>query len=224
MNLEGLIASFRVDADDLARSLGGGQGDLLWSDDDVARWLTEAEEEAAIRKRLLPDEVSLPINAQTRAYPFTELFEITRAELQPLAGDVIPLRIVSRDAMDGIAPDWRRATCSPTHLIQEDTRIVLAGAVAQAYTLNLEGLRLPKEPLSADDLFASPEIAPVHHRFLVFWALHRAYGKQDADTFDPDRSAQALSRFEQYFGLRPDADLRKDMRADVVHHNRAWWV
>ncbi|QOF76069.1 DUF6682 family protein [Variovorax sp. 38R] len=222
MNVEDLIGSFRVDADDLARSLGGGQGDLLWSDDDVARWLTEAEEEAAIRKRLLPDEVALSITAPTRTYPFTELFEITRAELQPVGGDPIVLRIVSRDAMDRIEPDWRRAACPPAHLIQEDTRIVLAGTIDQAYTLSLEGMRLPKVALSADDQTASPEIAPVHHRFLVHWALHRAYGKQDADTFDPARSQRALQAFEQYFGLRPTADLRKDMRADVEHQTRVW--
>ncbi|MNR69382.1 hypothetical protein D3C85_1945780 [compost metagenome] len=53
--------------------------------------------------------------------------------------------------------------------------------------------------------------------------LHRAYGKQDADTFDPARSQRALEAFEQYFGLRPDADLRRDQQANQVHHNVAWW-
>lgn len=222
MTVDDLIDSFRVDADDKARSLGGGQSDLLWSDDEVARWLTEAEEEAAIRKRLLPDEIIVPITAPARTYDFTAMFEITRAELVPTAGESIVLKIVSREAIDRIDPGWRRCAYTPVHLIQDDTRIVLAGAISQDYTLHLEGLRLPKETLSADDSTASPEIAPVHHRFLVHWALHRAYGKQDADTFDSDRSALALARFEQYFGLRPDADLRKDARADVVHHNLAW--
>ncbi|WPG35307.1 hypothetical protein [Variovorax sp. EBFNA2] len=222
MNVEDLIESFRIESGDLARSEGGGQSDVLWCDDEIARWLTEAEEEAAIRKRLLPDEVSLPIAAPTRSYPFTSFFEITYAELVPVSGDPIILKIVSRDAMNRIEPEWRRATCKPAHLIQEDVRIVLAGEVSQPCTLFLEGLRLPKEPLSPD-VPAEPEIASVHHRFLLHWALHRAYGIQDAEAFDAARSQRELAAFERYFGLRPDADLRKDARADVPHHCAAWW-
>ncbi|ADU36224.1 hypothetical protein [Variovorax paradoxus] len=222
MTTDDLIKSFRLESGDQARSEGGGQSDVLWSDEEIAGWLTEAEEEAAIRRRLLPDEVSIPITAPTRAYSFTSFFEITYAELVPAAGDRIVLKIVSRDAMNRIDPEWRRASCKPRTLIQEDVRIVLAGEVAEAYSLYLEGLRLPKNPLSADIPTATPEIAPVHHRFLVHWALHRAYGIQDAEAFDASRSQRELATFERYFGLRPDADLRKDARADEPHQTIVW--
>ena len=46
MNLEQLIAQFRIDADDLVQP-------YLWPDDWVAPWLTEAVSEAAVRGRLL---------------------------------------------------------------------------------------------------------------------------------------------------------------------------
>jgi hypothetical protein len=58
----------------------------------------------------------------------------------------------------------------------------------------------------------------------VHWALHRAYGIQDADTFDKDRSDKAEKQFTDYFGPRPDADLRRSTRTDEVQHNQAFWV
>lgn len=217
MTLAELISSFRLEVDDNAKP-------FLWSGEAVARWFAEAEEEAAIRKRLLPDEAEIPLVDGQRGYPFQKFFEITRASVvydsSPYT-EPCDLGIVSRDAMDGIDRRWRSTTDRPRHLIQEDTRVVLAGAVAGPGTLLLEGLRGPSVPLNADDDEVSPEIASVHHRFLTHWVIHRATGIQDGDTFDPSRSARELAKFEEYFGRRPDADLRKDMRADVAHHNVA---
>lgn len=232
MNTAELIERFRRESDDRARSLNGDRRDLFWPDDEVAAYLTEAEQEAAIRKKLLPDAAVVRVVPDQSAYPFTTFFEITRADLyrvtdtstDPVTLERRPceLCIVSRERMDEIDPDWRLERQAPRYLVQEDTRILLPAIIARDYVVKLEGYRLPLVALSADDDQRAPEIAPVHHRFLVHWALFRGYGVQDADTFDPARSARELALFEQYFGKRPDADLRKDMRADRPHVNRVW--
>ena len=49
MTLEELIASFREDATDKV-------GPYLWEDETVTRWLNEAQDEAAVRARLLLDD------------------------------------------------------------------------------------------------------------------------------------------------------------------------
>ncbi|MDN5539966.1 MAG: hypothetical protein L0H08_23745, partial [Comamonas sp.] len=49
MNLEDLIASFREDSSDEVEP-------YLWGDDTVTRWLNEAQDEAAVRGRLLLDD------------------------------------------------------------------------------------------------------------------------------------------------------------------------
>lgn len=232
MTLEDLIAAFRPESGDKVRDIHGRTDDLLWSDCMLARWFTEAQEEAAIRKRLLPDSMNVRVVPDKSAYPFTAFFEITRADLfrvTDLTTDPVTLErrgceleIVSRERMDEIDPDWRLERDTPAQLVQEDTRILLPAIVSGDYVLKLEGLRLPLKAFSEENLGAKPEIAPVHHRFLVHWALFRAYGIQDADTFDAERSARELALFESYFGKRPDADLRKDLRQDRPQVNRCW--
>jgi hypothetical protein len=51
----------------------------------------------------------------------------------------------------------------------------------------------------------SPEIAPRYHHGIVQWMLWRAFGKQDAQTNDPDRAAKALASFEAEFGKKSSA-------------------
>jgi hypothetical protein len=49
--------------------------------------------------------------------------------------------------------------------------------------------------------------------------MHRAYLKQDAETFNPIKAAEYLGLFEQAFGERPDANVqrkRRDKRPRVV--------
>jgi hypothetical protein len=74
-----------------------------------------------------------------------------------------------------------------------------------------------------DDSLDKPEIHPQHHRFLVHWALHRAYSKPDSEIFNPDKAAKALKDFEDYFGYRPTANERKREQASRPHHVRAYW-
>lgn len=230
MTLEDLIASFRVDADDQSRSVNGSTSDLLWQDDDVTRWFNEAVEEAALRKRLIfddttPDVCQIAVLEGVSGYPLNPaLVEITAAFLHTAGSErVIRLYATDRDEMDRIRPDWRTDRCTPKYFIQEDTRIYLPGIVDADYTMKLEGYRLPLDDEQMSNDSDVPVIAQAHHRFLVHWATHRAYGKQDADTFDPNRSQLALDAFEKYFGLRPDADLRKDQQANRPHHNKAYW-
>ena len=42
--------------------------------------------------------------------------------------------------------------------------------------------------------------------------------------FDKERAAISLKAFNDYFGLRPDSDLRRKTREDVVHHVEAFFV
>lgn len=68
-----------------------------------------------------------------------------------------------------------------------------------ADTVNLTVYRLPLAqvtPDSADN--ALDEIHYRHHRHLLMWMKYRAYGKQDADTYNRSKSADYKAAFEEY--------------------------
>lgn len=222
MTLEQLIQQFRVDADDLTRP-------HFWDAEWIATWLTEAQAEAAIRKRLLYEasnpavcQIAVAANAATHDL-HKSLFELVHLRFQATGATTSSVvTIKAREELDRIRPGWRDETGTPRHAIQDDTRITLVPRPELAGTLHIEGYRVPLKALENDT--DKPEIHEAHHRHLVHWALHRAFTKPDSETIDPTRAATAEAAFTRYFGPRPDADLRRSTRHDEVQTNKAFWV
>lgn len=212
MNLEQLIAQFRLDAMDKAEP-------YLWEDDDVVQWLNEAQAEAAVRARLLlddytPEVTNIEVVAQKASYTLhAKLYEIVRIAFRGEDHRQQPLELVSREKLDRKAPEWRSMEAGePRWAIQDETRIRLVPMPARAGTVLLEGYRLPlKAMVNKTD---KPEIHEAHHPYLVHWALHRAFSMPDSDGFDPQRAQLSYEKFNSVFGMRPDADLRRTTRHD----------
>lgn len=221
MTLEELIRSFR-------RRVKDAMAPYLTSTQDITDWLNEAEEEAALRGRLIKETVladvcQIPLTVGTSVYP-----------LHPSVTEIINLRILDADGhydrhrgpklvtqewLDRNVPYWREDEsrwCSE-YAVQDDTTIKVMGLIQAGDVLHIECYRLPLEPMESDD--DTPEIGRPHHRFLVDWAMHQAYDVPDTDLFDPKRSAEAEKRFTDYFGERPNSNLRRATRTDEVQHN-----
>jgi len=222
MTLAQLIAQFRTDAQDKVAS-------HLFSDEDVTGWLNEAEAEACKRARLLHESADaavcqIAVAAGTSTYPLhAALYEIDYIAFKPASETRrFDVKLKSRESLDDAYPDWRERAGRPEFAIQSDTSIRLAFTPDTAGVLHMEGFRLPLAPmvLTTD----TPEINAAHHTKLVHWALHRAFSVPDTETIDPNRAVLASAAFSDYFGLPPDADLRRTARQDEVHHNRAFWV
>ena len=216
------MAQFRIDADDLEQP-------YLWPDEWVAQWLTEAQNEAAIRGRMLYEaadpaicEISVTVGIAT--YPLHKsIYELGHLRFKA-AGATRSERLhqITREELDRIRPGWRDEEGAPEFSIQDDARITLVPRPTTAGTLHIEGYRVPLKALANDT--DKPELNESHHRHLVHWALHRAFTKPDSETIDPTRAATAEAAFTRYFGPRPDADLRRSTRHDEVQTNKAFWV
>ena len=223
MNLEQLRQQFRIDADDLVTN------PPLWEDEWIAAWLTEAQDQAAMRARLLLDDYTpavtqIAVTAGVDLYPLhPKLYEIAVIDFVPVTGYVQPVYLTSREKLDRDRNGWRNEPAGvPCSAIQTDTRLRLVPVPSVNGTLRLEAYRLPLKPLANDT--DKPEIHEAHHRHLVHWALHRAFTKPDSETIDPTRAAAAEAAFTRYFGPSPDADLRRSTRHDEVQTNKAFWV
>lgn len=222
MNLEALIAQFRVDTDDK-------EAPHFWADEDVAIWLSEAEEEAAIRANLIydtttPEVCQIAVLANTATYPLHKaITEIAYAQFVPTsdATRVAILHQKDRLELDRLNPRWRQDTGEPRYFVQDDTTLTLYPRPTEAGALTLEVYRMPLAPLVNDG--DEPELGMAHHRHLIEWAKYRAYSKPDGETMDKDKAAESLERFTAQFGLRVDADMRRAYRANVTHSNKAHW-
>lgn len=221
MNLQQLIERFRIEADDLVPN------PYLWTDEWLAGWFSEAQDEAAVRHRLLLDDYTpavtqIPVTAGVASYPLhPKVYEIAALDFAPEVGYMQPVYLTSREKLDRERPGWRdEPQDTPTRAIQTDTRIRLVPKPSQAGTLRLEVYRLPLKALANDN--DKPEIHEAHHIHLVQWVLYRAFAKPDADGRDPQRAKDALGNFEAYFGIRPDADMRRSTRHDETQANVAY--
>ena len=222
MNLAELIAQYRIDAHDTAVP-------YFASDASVTSWLNEAQDEAAIRGRLIHESESaavcrIALEAGKSVYPLHEaLYEIDHAAFQA-DGETerTPVYLTSAENLDRILYGWRDRGGTPKFAVQDDGSIRLVPAPNRVGVLILEGYRLPLSDMVG--LTDSPEINGVHHRHLVNWALYRAFSIPDGEMIDPNRAALAEKSFTEYFGLRPDCDLRRITREDVPHHNEAFFV
>jgi len=221
MTLEELIQQVRVAADDLVEP-------YFWSDEVIAGWLNDAQEEAAIRARLLHESdnsavCQLKVKTGKASYPLhAALYEIDHIAFnRDGLYRAQPIKLVSGEALDRMMPEWRTEEGDPEYAIQGDTGLRLVPRPNEPGVVSLEGYRLPLS--SMDTGSDEPEINAVHHRHLVHWALYRAFSVPDAEVFDPQRAQAAEASFIRYFGQRPDADLRRLTREDVQHHVQPFW-
>lgn len=220
MNLAQLRAAFRVDADDLAKP-------YLFKDEQFLEWINEAQDEACIRANLLFESANsalceLDVGPDERSYALDDRwYTLSKAFL--VQGDcALELTLTSRERLDSLHPRWRTERRSTSALMVFDTRVEFDVAPVVASTLRLEGYRVPLARMEDDE--DSPEIARVHHRQLVHWALHRGYSVPDSEVFNPQKAAASLADFVVVFGLRPDADMRKAWFEDTPHRNEGFWV
>lgn len=221
MTLDELANDFRTTTQDKVEP-------YLFEPSDVSRWLVEAEQEACVRGRLLHESSSdsvcrIDVVGGEAVYPLhPALYEIDHLGiLEAGARERRPVKLVSREWLDENRPGWRDLNGLPCYAIQGDTSIRLVPTPHHDAVLLIECYRLPLRGLSSDKS-SKPEIFQAHHRHLVKWALYRAFSVPDSETLDLGRADTALAAFTDYFGDRPDSDLRRITRQDVEHHNKAW--
>lgn len=215
MQLSQLIQRFRVQANDKVEP-------YLNDDESVIDWLNDATSEACIRGRLIKesdnaDVCIIEVVVGTAKYRLHEsLYELSRVWFEPGNGARGSyLALMSSESLDQRykCDNWKLMQGIPQFAIQDDTGIRLVPSPNIEGAMHLEGYRVPLANMQneADE----PEINSIHHIHLIDWALHKAFSVPDSEFFDPNRSALAEQEFEEYFGIRPDSDLRRITREDI---------
>lgn len=210
MTLAELRAAFRLQAEDTATP-------YLWSDVEVDRYLNAAESEAAERASLIYDDTSatslISVVAGTKRYALTaDVVRLDYAELTtPPATEPLDVSIIDRREQAGRA----------LFMVPDGAAIELNFEPQADGTLRLGMYRLPAAPM---ELVAdTPEISPRHHLKMLDWALHLAYLKTDADSFDQAKADRHEAEFIANFGQRIDANVKHKQRERRRHTTRCVW-
>lgn len=224
MTLQQLIGAFRVQAGDKVEP-------YFWSDEEVTSYLNSAQQEAAIRGRLIfevtdVDVCKVDVLKGQPVYNLNSLlFELSHVSFKASGeqqGDRVSIR--SPEDMDGLCGnDWRERSGKPRFAVQADKWLRLAPIPDTDGLLFIEGYRVSKPMALVEVDTVEPEISALHHEHLVSWALHKAFSIPDAELFDSEKANKAERDFTAYFGIRPDSDLRRITREDVQHHVESFW-
>lgn len=194
----------------------------FWSGEEIVSYLNEAAQEACERARLIEDRsVSLTTVLGQDTYNLhPSVFEIKRLTFRGR-----PLDETSVEELDCDSPGWESRSGVPRCFIFEQSsgvqppKVRLVPTPTMAEPISLTVYRGPMLCLMAGSPTDQPEIPERFHDRLMDWVMHRAYLKQDAETFDPNKAAASFALFVQSFGERPDANVQRkhrDKRPPVV--------
>ena len=199
MELRELITIVRNELDDATQP-------YLWSDQELIEYFADGENEAARRARLLIDSstaaiCTITVIAGTAEYPLDSRVLFIRRAL--LDGDKIH-RASYRD-LDANISKWQTQQGVISHFVTDlnTNKLRVYPIPLVAGTLNMTVVRLPLADMNAPD--DEPELKLHYQRSLRFWAMYRAYMKQDTETFNKGRAEDALALFEQEFGKKSSA-------------------
>lgn len=195
-----IVTKVRGDLDDTT----GDEDSYGWSSVELTNALNESVNEMCRKLRLIEDADTAAIcthallaNGHTLTLS-PRITGIERVELNS-TGAVLPVVEHVRE-MDVRFPGWKTADASvPQYLIKSGLgtgKARVYPATLLADTINLTVHRLPLVDLDwATDQADEPEIPSTYHDLLYPGILYRAYDKRDVDTYDPQKSAENLTKW-----------------------------
>lgn len=196
MTLAELIALYRADSLDLPEQ-------SLCSDDLLALYANEAQDEACRRALLLRDSSSglceISFDAGDESVTLDRrIIRVLRAFV-----DGREVATVNVDDMDCFRPGWQFESArngKPQRLVTGMTtgKLFLWPIPAEAGEIKLTVQRLPLHRMKCRE--DEPEIRPELHAALVPWMLYRAYSRMDTDLYNDAKAAVQLAKFEAEFG------------------------
>lgn len=200
MKSDALHALFRVEMNDVAEP-------YLWSDDFIYGAMDDAHKQFARKTDGIPDSstaevVEIPILADGLTGLYAADFALHPAILKIRSArrkdNGLPVGVVN---LEDMAPNGMYFDGVPGRLKtiitgMDENKVRVWPAPDADVTVALSVFRLPLTAITeADQDF---EIAEQHHRHLLMWMKHLAYGVQDAETFDRTKSEEFKRRFEAY--------------------------
>lgn len=115
--------------------------------------------------------------------------------------------------LDSNSDTWRTDTAElPYHVIQSDVnnKLLVYPIPTKDSVISFRASYFPIDEFDAiDDI--PIELSELYQRDLLFWVLHEAFDRPDADTYNDKKSEDNLDKFEQTFGKKIPAERFREM-------------
>lgn len=189
-----VLRRFRLDMDDL-------ETPPLWSDEEVFEYMTDAQnqfcrETEGIADSRTPSICQLAMVAGTEWYTVSPLILKLRAVRR--SDDGREIAVLNPETLTRMDVRFENRTAPIKALVAglSDGALRSWPIPSETLTLNMEVFRLPLYSITDTD--QQFEIGVQHHTHLVLWMRHRAYLKQDADTYDIRAAELYENKFKAY--------------------------
>lgn len=204
MTPQALLSFFRKDVVDVAAP-------YLWSDEELYLYMQDAYVQFVRLRGGTPDATSdvttIPMVAgEAYAAIDPRILKIRRAFLasnnQPIellnVEDLPMVRINDYGASPPAGYDLTTGHVRYMVIGEEETMVRWIQVPDAADSARLVVYRLPLNEITGADGDEFTDVPAHHHQHLTLWMKHRAYAKQDTETFDKGRSEQFRAAFETY--------------------------
>lgn len=183
-----LLAIFRSEVAD-------EQAPYLWADALIYSYIDDAQKQFCRLTYGIPDARAFTISlvAATEWYAIsTKITEILGAF--DSAGGSIPVMTRGENLARNVVFDGRAGFPQAFFKGMQKGYLRAYPIPITSGTVTLETRRLPDDVASGDDF----EVDEQHHLGLVAWVKHKAYGKQDSETADPELAKRYKAEFLDY--------------------------
>lgn len=182
----------------LCDEVGSSDAQRFWKDAELNEYLNEGYTLFCSLTKIIRDSLSavctltLDITGDVQHLPLSPL--IIKIERVKGSWSTTPLTETTLDEISGIQPTWEDDTGTPDKYLLDYSSgyLSLNRSMESNATLRLTVRRLPL--LALTDA-ASPEFKSEYHHILKTYGLYRAFSKQDAEIYKPEKALFHLKEF-----------------------------
>lgn len=184
-----LLALFRIDVDDL-------EATYLWSDTSVYGWIDEAQKQFCRDTQGIADARSFRLNISVAKqwYAVDPRILKIRGAMNQATGAEVPLIALERMGTHDMVFNGATGVIKALITGMEKNQLRAYPVPNATATVELHTFRLSTDMATGDDF----EIDAQHVRNLLMWVKHRAYGVQDSEVYDKNKSANFKAEFGAY--------------------------
>lgn len=173
----------------------------LWSDALLYRYLDDAQKMFCRKTEGIEDSSTvaitrLDITAGVDWYATDKRILKVRKAFDRATGRELPIVNMERAGAEGIRFDGRAAPLKALVTGLEKNKLRAWPMPSESKVVDLAVFRLPLESITGVD--QELEVDEQHHLALLLWVKHKAYGKEDAETFNRAKSDEYEQRFYAY--------------------------